>query len=600
MRGWRGFRGMIPRFGPRGFLALAWLASGGPSHGDEPAPPSSPLVRLMEGGKVPPERQPLILEQIGKRGSSADLGYVYRKALEPEGLAPTVRVRALQVLAEAATTRQLRPDGDPTALGQLLGADDPSLRILAARLAGLWKVEALSRELQARAADPSAPEALRAAALEALVAIGGEAALRTIEVLIAVDQPAGTRARAVASWAALNLDAAAGRVAAVLRDAPAGFDPVPLLAAFLNRQGGPERLAAVLGRSELTPDAARLALRGVYGLGRSDPALVDVLSRAAGLDAEVQPLDAPAMDRLIAEVASVGDAARGERVFRRKDLNCTGCHAVSGAGGNVGPDLSPIGTTSPIDYLANSVMLPDQAIKEQYQTLVVATSDGEVFQGIVADRDDARIVLREATGDLRSVPTADVEEQKPGGSLMPRGLVNLMTHAEFVDLLRFLSELGKPGPYAIRATPTIQRWRVFRDVPEILRDNRPESIQIHTELLNADPDRWAPAYSLVSGGLPLDDLAAIAGGPVLYLLGELDVTAAGRITATVEPGEGVMLWLNSRPAPLDGEHTTLTPGTGLQRLIVRVDLRERSRSSLRIELDRPPESTAQFTVSGGK
>ena len=36
---------------------------------------------------------------------------------------------------------------------------------------------------------------------------------------------------------------------------------------------------------------------------------------------------------------------------------------------------------------------------------------------------------------------------------MPKGLVNFMTRAEFVDLVRFLSELGKPGPYAIRSTP---------------------------------------------------------------------------------------------------------------------------------------------------
>ena len=112
-------------------------------------------------------------------------------------------------------------------------------------------------------------------------------------------------------------------------------------------------------------------------------------------------------------------------------------------------------------------MNPDQSIKEQYNTLVVLTTDGQVFQGIVADKDDQRIVLKEATGATRVVPANSIEDQKAGGSLMPKGLANLMTRAEFVDLVRFLSELGKPGPYAIRATPAIQRWRVleghFRD-----------------------------------------------------------------------------------------------------------------------------------------
>ena len=138
------------------------------------------------------------------------------------------------------------------------------------------------------------------------------------------------------------------------------------------------------------------------------------------------------------------------------------CHSVSKAGGEIGPDLSAIGQTSPPDYIIHSILLPDQSIKEQYHTLVVLTAEGQVYQGIVADKDNRRVVLKESTGALRTVPVDSIEEQKAGGSLMPKGLVNLMTHAEFVDLVRFLSELGKPGPYAIRTTPTIQRWRVLR------------------------------------------------------------------------------------------------------------------------------------------
>lgn len=577
-------------------LALSSLAV----RADEPKAAASPLVRLLESGRVPPERQPLILEQIGRRGSAADLGFLLRKSIDPAGLAPEVRRKALDVLADAARTRRLQPEGELAAIGDLLKSDDPSSRLAATRLAGLWKVEALAGALRSQAMDPAATEALRAASLEALVHLGTEAALGTITALAGADQPASTRARAVSAWAALDLSAAARPVAEILRDAPAGFDPTPLLGAFLNRQGGPERLAAALAEGGLTPDAARLALRGMYGLGRSDAALVEVLSRAAGLDAEVQPLDAPAMARLIAEVNEHGNAARGEQVFRRKDLNCMGCHTVAGAGGNVGPDLSPVGSTSPVDYLAHSIMLPDQSIKEQYQTLVVATSGGEVFQGIVADRDDTRIILKEATGDLRTVAVSDIEEQKTGGSLMPKGLVNLVTHAEFVDLLRFLSELGKPGAYAIRPPSSIQRWQVFRDVPEILQANRPESIQVHTELLSAAPERWASASSLVSGQLPLADLQGVAGGPVLYLLGEFEVDAPGPLAVAVDAPEGVALWLNSRPVALDGSRAEITPGTGLQRLIVRIDLRQRNNPSIRVDLEKPSGSDARFTLASGR
>ena len=87
---------------------------------------------------------------------------------------------------------------------------------------------------------------------------------------------------------------------------------MPLLAAFLDRQGGADKLAAALGRRKLPADAAKLALRAVYALGHSDPALVAALTKAAGIDAEVKPLDQGEMDALIADVAAKGDPARGE------------------------------------------------------------------------------------------------------------------------------------------------------------------------------------------------------------------------------------------------------------------------------------------------
>ena len=248
----------------------------------------------------------------------------------------------------------------------------------------------------------------------------------------------------------------------------------------MNRQGGADVLAAALGRHAPPADSAKLALRAVYALGRADPALVATLSRAAGLSAETKPLTPTELNQLVAEVAAKGDPARGELIFRRADLNCMSCHSLTKAGGEVGPDLSAIGQTSPADYIINSILNPDQAIKEQYHTLVVQTSDGQVFQGIVTDKDDQRIVLKDATGAPRVVPVASIEDQKPGGSLMPKGLANLMTHAEFVDLVRFLSELGKPGPYAIRTTPTIQRWRVLKPVSEALATRFPTRIRFAT------------------------------------------------------------------------------------------------------------------------
>ena len=201
--------------------------------------------------------------------------------------------------------------------------------------------------------------------------------------------------------------------------------------------------------------------------------------------------------------------------------------------------MSALGQTSPPDYIINSILNPDQAIKEQYHTLVVQTSDGQVFQGIVTDKDEQRIVLKDATGVPRVVPVASIEDQKPGGSLMPKGLANLMTRAEFVDLVRFLSELGKPGPYAIRSTPTIQRWKVLKPVPEALSVAVPDKALFRDHIKKSEPGRWITAYAKVAGSLPLDELTALAGSKVLYLQGEINVSNAGPIHFQLDSAEGV-------------------------------------------------------------
>ena len=166
-----------------------------------------------------------------------------------------------------------------------------ALEKAAIRLAGLWKLEAAADALRALAVSPTADDALRAEALEALAAIGGRAGRSQIEALTGPAQPAGTRILAVAALAKLDVDAAAARAAEILASrAQPGRDLTPLLAAFLNRQGGADVLAAAIGRHAVPADSAKLALRAVYALGRADPALVAALSRAAGISAETKPL----------------------------------------------------------------------------------------------------------------------------------------------------------------------------------------------------------------------------------------------------------------------------------------------------------------------
>jgi len=571
---------------------------------DDPAP-DSPLVKLLKSGRVPEARQGALIEMIGKRGTAADLTFLFQQVISPERFAAPDRAKVLEALAEAASNRKLSPAGDLDKLVPLIRAapapSDMALEKPAIRLAGLWKLEAAGDVLQAVAVSPSVDDVLRALALDALATIGGRVGRSRIDLLAGRDQPMGTRLPAVAALAQLDLEAAAVRAVAILaQPAAPARDLAPLVAAFLNRQGGGEILAAALARQPVPADSARLALRAVYALGRADPALVAALSRAAGITTESKPLTPGELNQLVALVAAQGDPARGERIFRRPDLNCMNCHSLTKAGGDVGPDLSSVGQTSPPDYIINSILDPDQAIKEPYQTLLVLTTLGQVFQGIVTDKDEQRIVLKEATGAPRVVPVAAIEDQKPGGSLMPKGLVNLMTRAEFVDLVRFLSELGKPGPYAIPATPAIQRWRVLKSVPVGLASSVPDPDRFRDQVLRAEPHRWGTAYAKLAGSLPLDELASATSPAVLYLQGEINVSIGGAIRIQLDSVQGTRFWVDDEPAAEGARALTKTLAAGTHSITLRIDPKARPSREIKVEVDKPAGSTAEFTAVGGR
>ncbi len=588
IRGWRLVMVLM------GALGLVVVGSQGLALGDEPA--DSALVKLLKSGRVPEGRLGTIVEMVGKRGGQADLSYLYDRVLDPKGFPAAIRVKAMSALAEAAVNRDLRPSGSLEKLAGLIPASgvltgpEGVLGREAIRLAGLWKIESTADRLVALARKPTTGDETRAVVLESLVGLGGRGRIddlsRDPDVLVSLP--------ATAALAALDLASAATRAAEILPAAAAARRDVDsLVAAFLDRQGGSDALAQAIAKNPPPTDAAKLALRAVYSHGRSDPSLASALGKAAGIAADVKPPSPEELVAWVAEVAKKGDPRRGEAVFRRVDLNCVNCHSLAKAGGEIGPDLSAIGMSSPVDYIIRSILTPDESIKEQFHTLVVLTGEGQVYQGIVADKDDQRIVLKEASGQTRSVPVASIEEQKEGGSLMPKGLANLMTRGEFLDLVRFLSELGKPGPYAIRTTPTFQRYRALKPIPG------DDEVEFRSRVMDAPDDQWTPAYAKVDGSLPLDEIKSPPGKP-LYLRAEIEASTAGPVELVLDSAQGVTLWANDEPVPLTGSSTTLSLSPGREKVTFAIDPSKRESRLLRVEIKKPPGSEAEFTVVGGR
>ncbi len=246
-----------------------------------------------------------------------------------------------------------------------------------------------------------------------------------------------------------------------------------------------------------------MGVRAVRISGREAPELVQALTKAGGLKFGARTVSEAEMKQMVADVLKHGDAARGEAIFRRKDQLCLKCHAIAGGGGQVGPDLSSVGASAQIDYLIDSVITPNKQVKENYHAMLVTTQQGLSYTGIKVQESADKLVLRTADDKEITIPIKDIDDRKMGGSLMPDGLTDVLTRNELLDLVRFLSELGKVGPYSVSKARLVRRWQALDATPEARQTLQSSG---GGATLDAASLRWEPEYSTVAGLLPLEDV----------------------------------------------------------------------------------------------
>jgi putative heme-binding domain-containing protein len=556
-----------------------------------------PLVDLVRGGKLPREGEESVLAMVATLGGPPELALLLDRAVA-EGTPAERRIFLLDTLAQAARQRGARPAGDLNRVGALLKSDGAPLRAAAARVAGLWKLEAMRPQLTEVARAPKVGDALRQAAIDGLSALGGKASRDAFDALAHGDGPAGPRRVALVALTGLDLPAAARHARAVLAATPSGEGAAEVFDAFLQQKNGPALLAKALDGQELPADVAKVGVRAVRTSGRESPDLLDALTKAGGLTFGVRKLTPEELRQVAADVGRLGDPARGEVVFRRKDLLCLKCHAVGGAGGQVGPDLSSVGASAQVDYLLESLLEPNKAIKENYHSLLVTTAAGRQFTGIKVRQTKTELVLRTAEDKEVAVPVKDIEEQSQGRSLMPDGLADTLTRGELLDLVRFLSELGKVGPYSVGPARVVRRWEALEATPRtqrLVQRGGPEAA-----LGNNPALAWSSAYSTVAGLVPLGDVPRLKAGQgaVGLLRCQLDASTPGPVLLRFNSARGVSLWLDGKLVGAK-DVTELTVPAGVHTLTVALDLGAR-REPLRCELDDKPGSPARVRIVGGK
>ena len=192
------------------------------------------------------------------------------------------------------------------------------------------------------------------------------------------------------------------------------------------------------------------------------------------------------------------------------------------------------------------------------------------------------------------MPLKSIEEQVVGASLMPAGLTEVLTRAELIDLARFLSALGKPGPYAISRRRVARRWQALSDTPQArFRLRRTRDGQAAA---NDPAFHWEPRYATVGGTLPLGDLPTLVVGRrrLSFARCEIEVISAGRVAIGVGKTAGLSAWLGDEPMTLESISQRELP-VGRHRLTLAIDHAVRT-TPLQLELVEATTANARFVT----
>jgi putative heme-binding domain-containing protein len=158
---------------------------------------------------------------------------------------------------------------------------------------------------------------------------------------------------------------------------------------------------------------------------------------------------------VIEQLASIsknqGDATLGKKIFEN---NCAKCHRHSGAGNQVGPDLTGM-AVHPKQELAIHILDPSRSVEGNYRAYTVATTDGRVLTGLLASESKTAIQLLDAEARTVSLPRSEIEELAGSAkSLMPEGFEKTLSEKDLTDLLEFLTQKGRWLPLAMDKVAT--------------------------------------------------------------------------------------------------------------------------------------------------
>ena len=500
-----------------------------------------PLFAALKGGKLSAEDAAAVLAVAGDAIDAPQAKLLADMVNNPA--MSNLVVGLMEALMKAGSARHIVPEGAEGIVTAWFASPRAEIVHRATFLAGYWKVESTRETLVGLLTNAATIPPIKDGALHGLTALGGVKTRDLFDKLFRESKDPALQALCIEGLTSVGPVLAAKRAIEYLSTATSSDQAKGVIGAFLKDKKLPDVLAKELAGKTIPEVVAVEGIRMVTTRGIKG-GLADAL-KAAG---KVKQMDhMPKGDELAAMVAKVkasGDPKRGEAIFRRQQLLCMTCHAIGDAGGVLGPNLVSIGASAPVDYLIESILDPSAKIKEGYHMIIVTKKDGQVVSGGLVQDGNDEVVIRDPANQMQKVAKSEVASRVISPvSMMPPGLTTSLREDEFLDLVSFLSSLGKEGAYKIAPNKYVRTWKTMgvmeqADIDHVRHDGLPNLNNRNYKF------PWLLAYSQVNGELPLADLPAAAKMypwfPKIAQFG-LKLTGNGKVKLGINETKGVIV-----------------------------------------------------------
>ncbi len=322
------------------------------------------------------------------------------------------------------------PKGWNELSSELASSDDPTVRDLASHLSQIFGDRAAMGRALDLVRDSSAEASARRTALRSLLNQQSEEASEMLASLI--DDPS-LAIDAIRGYSIVENPSAPEVLLQRYKELKPELRRAAVETLASRKSYATELLAAiergVVARDEIPAHVAR-SLGEILG----DP-FFDVFGEIRSVDADrVQQME-KYKQLITPEAIAKADASRGRALFKK---TCGACHLLYGEGGNVGPDLTGSNRAN-LDYILLNSVDPSYDVPDAYKTVQVLTNDGRVINGVLAEEDAVRIVLKTAEQPRVVIAKEDIETRRISPkSMMPDGQFDQLKPQEVIDLVKYL------------------------------------------------------------------------------------------------------------------------------------------------------------------